>query len=279
MQGRAGLQTGSLQGSRMIAARRTCVRRLEGMLSRWSASPGSSGLMLALLATMPAVAGVASAPPRRGARHVARIDRLALRGGAASPGSPGLMLAPLATGRSAPCRHRGRRGRSPHRHRSCAAARPPSAAPAGGGPQEGVSLITLHWRYRREQIMALAQRRRASLGNARMRILPVLGQLWHPPRKSRRVPARLAVMVCRWGPPSSVSRYARPKVGPRRAGTERLVTTLPSWSHLLTRGGGFDLRMWDVTHYTLRKCLIFLGCDGVTSFVQYERHAASNWIR
>jgi len=165
LQGRAGLQTGSLQGSRMIAARRTCVRRLEGMLSRWSASPGSSGLMLALLATMPAVAGVASAPPRRGARHVARIDRLALRGGAASPGSPGLMLAPLATGRSAPCRHRGRRGRSPHRHRSCAAARPPSAAPAGGGPQEGVSLITLHWRYRREQIMALAQRRRASPHN------------------------------------------------------------------------------------------------------------------
>jgi hypothetical protein len=39
------------------------------------------------------------------------------------------------------------------------------------------------------------------------------------------------------------------------------------------------LRMWDVTHYTLRKCLIFLGCDGVTSFLQYERHAASNWIR
>jgi hypothetical protein len=32
-------------------------------------------------------------------------------------------------------------------------------------------------------------------------------------------------------------RYARPKVGPRRAGTEHLVTTLPSWSHLLTRGG------------------------------------------
>jgi hypothetical protein len=44
-----------------------------------------------------------------------------------------------------------------------------------------------------------------------------------------------------------------------------------SWSHLLTRGGGFDLRMWDVTHYTLRKCLIFLGCDGVTSFLQYAR--------
>jgi hypothetical protein len=122
----------------------------------------------------------------------------------ASPGSPGLMLAPLATGRSAPCR-----GREPH-------------YPA----------------------LALSPR-----------------------------------MVCRWGPPSSVSRYARPKVGPRRAGTERLVATLPSWSHLLTRGGGFDLRMWDVTHYTLRKCLIFLGCDGVTSFVQYERHAASNWIR
>jgi hypothetical protein len=61
--------------------------------------------------------------------------------------------------------------------------------------------------------------------------------------------------------------------------SENRSATLPSWSHLLTRGGGFDLRMWDVTHYTLRKCLIFLGCDGVTSFVQYERHAASNWIR
>src|SRR5580704_15861440 len=60
------------------------------MLSRWSASPGSPGLMLAPLATVPAVAGVASAPPRRGARHVARIERLALRGGAprrlAAPG-------------------------------------------------------------------------------------------------------------------------------------------------------------------------------------------------
>jgi hypothetical protein len=34
-----------------------------------------------------------------------------------------------------------------------------------------------------------------------------------------------------------------------------------------------------VTRYTLRKYLIFLGCDGVTSSVQYERHAASNCAR
>jgi hypothetical protein len=34
--------------------------------------------------------------------------------------------------------------------------------PAGAVPQRGVSLITLHWRYRREQIMALEQRRCAS---------------------------------------------------------------------------------------------------------------------
>ena len=173
----------------------------EGMLSRWSASPGSPGLMLAPLATMPAVAGVASAP-RGAARRPHRAARASRC--SASPGSPGLMLAPRATGRSAPCR-----GREPH-------------YPA----------------------LALSPR-----------------------------------MVCRWGPPSSVSRYAQPKVGPRRAGTERLVATLPSRSHLLTRGGGFNLRMWDVTHYTLRKCLIFLGCDGVTSFLQYERHAASNSIR
>ena len=39
------------------------------------------------------------------------------------------------------------------------------------------------------------------------------------------------------------------------------------------------VRTWDVTPYTLRKCLIFLGCDGVTSFWQYDRHAASNWVR
>jgi hypothetical protein len=92
------------------------------------------------------------------------------------------------------------------------------------------------------------------------------------------LPARSPTGWNRVVPPRH-SRYARPKVGPRRAGTERLVATLPSWSHLLTRGGGFDLRMWDVTHYTLRKCLIFLGCDGVTSFLQYERHAASNCVR
>jgi hypothetical protein len=35
----------------------------------------------------------------------------------------------------------------------------------------------------------------------------------------------------------------------------------------------------DVTRYTPRKCLIFLGCDGVTSSLQYDRHAASNYAR
>jgi hypothetical protein len=35
----------------------------------------------------------------------------------------------------------------------------------------------------------------------------------------------------------------------------------------------------DVTPYTLRKCLIFLGCDGVTLSLQYDRHAASNCTR
>jgi phage terminase large subunit-like protein len=31
--------------------------------------------------------------------------------------------------------------------------------------------------------------------------------------------------------------------------------------------------------YSRCKYLIFIGCDGVTSFVQYERHAASNCAR
>jgi hypothetical protein len=112
--GLAGLDAGAARhhaGSRGRRERATASRgaarrpHRAARASRWSASPGSPGLMLALLATMPAVAC-----------------------------SPGLMLAPLATGRSAPCRHRGRRGRSPHRHRSCAAARPPRnpAWPATG---------------------------------------------------------------------------------------------------------------------------------------------------
>ena len=41
----------------------------------------------------------------------------------------------------------------------------------------------------------------------------------------------------------------------------------------------FTLRMRDVTSYTLRKCLIFRGCDGVTSRLQYARHAPSNCAR
>ena len=34
-----------------------------------------------------------------------------------------------------------------------------------------------------------------------------------------------------------------------------------------------------VTRHTLRKCLIFLGCDGVTLSLQYERQAAANCAR
>jgi len=39
------------------------------------------------------------------------------------------------------------------------------------------------------------------------------------------------------------------------------------------------LRMWNVTRHTLRKRLILFGCDGVTPFLQYARHAASSWAR
>jgi hypothetical protein len=56
------------------------------------------------------------------------------------------------------------------------------------------------------------------------------------------------------GSASSVSCQARPKAG---------AAAPPTGRH--------------VTPYTLRKCLIFRGCDGVTPPWQYDRHAASNW--
>jgi hypothetical protein len=55
-----------------------------------------------------------------------------------------------------------------------------------------VSLITLHWRYRREQIMALAQRRRASPHND---FDPVRTLLMH--RAVGRLAGALRLAACR----------------------------------------------------------------------------------